>query len=138
MIGLDTNILARYYIEDKSDAEAVHQSAKAQRLIDSGQLLLVSKTVILELEWLMRGYYGFRRDETIAAFRHLQTLKNIVIEDRDALTQALSENEAGLEFADAFHHGSYRQCESVVSFDDKRFARRVKKLALSPPVIVPR
>jgi predicted nucleic-acid-binding protein len=138
MIGLDTNILARYYIEDKSDAEAVHQSVKAQRLIDSGQLLVISKTVILELEWLMRGYYGFKRDETIAAFRHLQTLKNIVIEDRDALTQALSEYEAGLEFADAFHHSSYRQCGSVVSFDDKRFARRVKRLALSPPVIVPR
>ena len=131
MIGLDTNILARYYIEDKSDAEAVHQSITAQRLIDSGQLLVVSKTVILELEWLMR-------DEAIAAFQHLQTLKNIVIEDRDALAQALSEYEAGLEFADAFHHSCYRQCDSVASFDDKRFARRVKKLALSPPVIVPR
>jgi predicted nucleic-acid-binding protein len=137
MIGLDTNILARYYIEDKSDAEAVHQSVTAQRLIDSGQLLVVSKTVILELEWLMRGYYGFKRDETIAAFQHLQTLKNIVIEDRDALLQALSEYGAGLEFADAFHHSCYRQCDSVASFDDKRFARRVKRLALHPPVIVP-
>ena len=30
MIGLDTNVLARYYIADKADAEAQHQHEAAR------------------------------------------------------------------------------------------------------------
>jgi hypothetical protein len=51
--------------------------------------------------------------------------------------QALANTEAGLDFADALHHASYRACTSVASFDDRRFARRAKKLGLSPGVMVP-
>ena len=58
MIGLDTNILARYYIDDDADAEATTQRTAAQPLIDSGASLAVCKTVLLELEWVMRGYYA--------------------------------------------------------------------------------
>jgi predicted nucleic-acid-binding protein len=44
MIGLDTNVLARYYIDDSTDPEAKRQRPLAQRLIDSGQPLSVCKT----------------------------------------------------------------------------------------------
>jgi predicted nucleic-acid-binding protein len=54
MIGLDTNVLARYYIYDGTNAEAKHQRLVAQRLIDSGRPLAICKTVIIELEWVMR------------------------------------------------------------------------------------
>jgi len=52
MIGLDTNVLARYYIDDESDAEATKQHLLAKKLIESGKPLFVSKTVMLELEWV--------------------------------------------------------------------------------------
>lgn len=44
MIGLDTNVLARYYVADESDAEAARQHKAAARLVDSGEPLLVVKT----------------------------------------------------------------------------------------------
>ena len=50
MIGLDTDVLARYYVEDKADAEAQRQRLAARRLIESGKPLMVCKTVILEFE----------------------------------------------------------------------------------------
>ena len=59
MIGLDTSVLARYYIDDEADAEAQRQGLAACRLIESGQPLMVSKSVLLQFEWVMRGYYGF-------------------------------------------------------------------------------
>ena len=37
MIGLDTNVLARYYVEDKADVEAQKQRIAARRLIESGK-----------------------------------------------------------------------------------------------------
>lgn len=65
MIGLDTNVLVRYYVEDKADPEAERQRVAARRLIESGQSLMVCKTVLLEFEWAMRGYYGFSSAEAV-------------------------------------------------------------------------
>jgi predicted nucleic-acid-binding protein len=79
MIGLDTNVLARYYIEDESDEEATHQHQAARRLIESGTPLMVAKTVVLELEWVMRGYYGFSTEQVATALRHLLSLPQVII-----------------------------------------------------------
>ena len=137
MIGLDTNVLARYYVDDKADAEAERQRMAARRLIESGQPLMVCKTVILELEWVMRGYYGFAPAEAVSVFRHLLGLPHITIEDRSTVEQALSHCDAGIDLADALHHASYRACASMASFDDRKFGRRAKKLGLAPKVMVP-
>jgi len=137
MIGLDTNILVRYYVEDKKDAEAEHQRLAARRLIESGRALMVCKTVVLELEWVLRGYYGFAQDDLAAVLRHLLALPHVTIEDRSMVEQALSLFEAGIGLADALHYASYRTCASMATFDDRKFARRAKKMGLAPPVIVP-
>ena len=137
MIGLDTNVLARYYIEDKADAQAMRQRAAARRLIESGKPLMVCKTVLLEFEWVMRGYYGFSSAQALSVLRHLLALAHVNIEDRSTVEHALSHCEAGIELADAMHHASYRACASMASFDDRRFVRRAKKLALTPIVVVP-
>lgn len=136
MIGLDTNVLARYYIDDAADAQAQRQRLAARRLIESGQPLMVAKSVVLELEWVMRGYYGFPLADVIAVFRHLLEQTHITIESRDEVEQALSNCESGIDFADALHHASYRSCTSVASFDDRKFARRAKTLGLAPTVVV--
>jgi predicted nucleic-acid-binding protein len=137
MIGLDTNVMARYYIHDDSDAQALKQQQAARRLFESGKPLMVCKTALLELEWVMRGYYEFSAKQFDAAMQHLLALPQVTVEDRDSVVQALSHREAGLEFADALHHTSYRACESVASFDDKKFARRARRLGLAPHIVVP-
>ena len=136
MIGLDTNVLARYYIDDDADDQALQQRVAARRLIESGQPLLVSKSVILELEWVMRGYYRFVPAEVASVMHHLLGQTHISIEDRSAVERALSSCEAGIDFADALHHASYSACASVATFDDRKFARRAKKLGLMPTVTV--
>lgn len=137
MIGLDTNVLARYYVEDQADAPTARQREAARRLIESGRPLMVCKTVLLELEWVLRGHYGFAQAQTLALLRHLLSLAHVTVEDRATVERALSHCDAGIDFADALHHASYRGCESVASFDDRRFARGAKKLRLTPAVLVP-
>ncbi len=136
MIGLDANVLARYYIDDAADAQAQQQRLAARRLMESGQPLMVSKSVVLELEWVMRGYYGFSPTHVIATLRHLLGQTHVTIESRDQVEQAVSSCEVGIDFADALHHASYRSCTSIASFDDHKFARRAKKLGLAPAVLV--
>lgn len=137
MIGLDTNVLARYYVQDDGDAEALKQHEAARRLLESGRPLMVSKTVLLELEWVMRGYYAFSTAQIAGAMKHLLALPQVTVEDRESIVHALSHCEAGLDLADALHHASYRACDSVASFDDKKFARRVRRMGLAPRVVVP-
>ncbi len=137
--GLDANVLARYYVEPASDdATEQRQHALAAELIDAGRPLAVCKTVLLELEWVLRGFYGYSAAAIAKVFNHLLAQPHIEIEDRQRVAQALSNQAAGLDFADALHHASYAECRYLASFDDRGFARRSAKLNLSPAVVVPR
>lgn len=137
MIGLDTNVLARYYINDEGDAQTNAQRTAAKKLIESGKPLMVCKTVLLELEWVMRGFYGFTVHQITPVFYHLLKLPQVTIEDRPLVEKAIAQHEAGFDFADALHHASYHGCDSMATFDDKKFARRAKRLALIPRVNIP-
>lgn len=138
MIGLDTNILARYYIQDEADNEAEKQHKIARKLIESGQDLMVCKTAILEFEWVMRGYYQFSVTDIADVFQHLLSLEHVSLEDRTSIEQAVSNYEQGFDFADALHHASYKECKSIASFDNKKFAKRSQKMGLMPAVLVPK
>ena len=69
---------------------------------------------------------------------HLLSLPHATVEDRLSVEAALAGHRQGLDFADAMHHASYRTCEAMASFDDRKFARRAKTLGLLPTVVVPR
>jgi len=135
MIGLDTNVLARYFVQS-SDDPSRQQSESARELLESGKRLFVSKSVLLELEWVLRGYYKSAPDEVQAVMNHLLGMPNLDIEDRVALDLASAALAQGFDFADALHHASCRHCTSMVTFDDKRFARRANTTGWNPQVKV--
>ena|SRR5436309_246257 len=137
MQALDTNILARYYYQrDGEGDETKAQRAAARRVIDSGAPLFVAKTVLLELEWVLRGVYEQSRSDICRAFEHLLSLPNVECEDRESVERAVGNTRAGLDFADALHHASSRSCAAFLTFDAKRFAKKARQLALTPPVRV--
>ena len=135
MIGLDTNVLACYYVASP-DTPSQQQSAIARQLIESGKSLFVGKTVVLELEWVLRGYYKSPLADVLTVLRHLLSLPNVQFEDRVAVELAVTALEDGFDFADALHHASCRQCASVATFDDRKFARRAGLRGWKPPVNV--
>ncbi len=133
MIGLDTNVLARYYVAS-TDALTQKQSAAARKLLESGKSLYVGKSVVLELEWVLRGYYKSPVEDVLTVLLHLLALPNVEIEDRVAVELATAALGDGFDFADALHHASARHCTSMATFDDKKFARRAIKQGWKPPV----
>jgi predicted nucleic-acid-binding protein len=135
MIGLDTNVLARYFVA-AADESSQKQSTLARDLLESGKSLFVSKTAALELEWVLRGYYKSPVKDVTSVFQHLLAMPNVDIEDRVAVALATAALEEGFDFADALHHASCRHCTSMVTFDDKKFARRAVKNAWKPAVKV--
>ena len=138
MFALDTNILARYYVDEENPSRATRaQREAARRAMEGGGDLFVAKTVLLELERVLRGVYGLARRDVLRAFENLLALPNVEIEDRAVVESALANLRSGLDFADALHHASSRACAAFLTFDSRRFADRARRLAITPPVRVP-
>jgi predicted nucleic-acid-binding protein len=138
VIAVDTNVLARFYVEEEGDAQSARQRRIALRIMQSRPSLFVPRTVILELEWVMRGLYGFGPGSIANAFEHLLGLANVTVEDRDMIQAAVGNMRDGLDFADALHLAASHRCSGMLTFDARRFARRASRLGLKPRCSVPR
>lgn len=135
MIAVDTNILARFYVDDPADPEAARQRLAAKRVM-SRQAVYVPLTVMLELEWVTRAFYGFDATAFSCMAHHLLGLPNVTVEDWTRVADALDLHEQGVDFADALHLAASRHCVEFATFD-RRFARKAAKLSVSPPVAAP-
>jgi predicted nucleic-acid-binding protein len=134
VIAVDTNVLARFYCDDPDDPEAVRQRPRARRLMLAGASIFVPVTVVLELEWVMRGFYGLPATAFCDSGEHLLGMSHVTVERWEQVKDALDLHRQGLDFADALHWVSSATCDRLVTFDDRRFIRRAKRVARVPPV----
>ncbi|MDH2918340.1 MAG: type II toxin-antitoxin system VapC family toxin [Sideroxydans sp.] len=134
MIALDTNVLARFFINDEEDREAAKQRPAAITAL-SGKVF-VPMLVILEFEWVMRGFYELPRKEIQQVFESLCGLANVQIENRVSVLAALDAYQNGLDFADALHLARADFCSTFLSFD-VRLKKRADAAGLSPSVAAP-
>ncbi|MDI9235198.1 PIN domain-containing protein [Limnohabitans lacus] len=118
MIGLDTNVLVRYIMQD--DAK---QSAKAAALIESldadhqGFVTLVS---VIELYWVLTSCYDLTGSQVKEAFEGLLRAKQIVVERAEQVLRALRVFDAGkADFADCLieRTASNAGCTETMTFD---------------------
>lgn len=131
MRSLDTNVLARFFVDDSDDAQADRQRPAAIAALS--ERAFVSVTVLLELEWVMRGFYEIPRHGAVRALRALAGIEHITIEDRDAVLAAVDAFEGGLDFADALHLIRSARASAFATFD-KKLARCAKGLGLKPTI----
>ncbi len=131
MRSLDTNVLARFFVDDSDDLQAVKQRPAAALALS--ERAFVGVTVLVELEWVMRGFYVLPRVDIARCFRALMGIEHVVVEDRDAVWVALDAFDAGMDFADAMNLARSSRASTFATFD-KGLARRAKRLALSPPM----
>ena len=136
MIAVDTNVLARFYCDDPADPEAGRQRPAARRVVTESSGLFVALTVVLELEWVMRGFYELKPDQVCGVMEHLLGMPHVTVERWELVKDATDMHRAGIDFADALHWAAGRGCESFVSFD-KGLVRASAKLNLGPPVYLP-
>jgi predicted nucleic-acid-binding protein len=118
MIGLDTNVLVRYIMQDDPK-----QSPKATRLIESldsddpGFITVVS---VVELYWILTSCYGLRGHDVKRAFEGLLRAKQIVVDRADQVLRALRVFDDGkADFADCLIEriASSAGCAETLTFD---------------------
>jgi predicted nucleic-acid-binding protein len=130
VISVDTNVLARYLLDD----EPV-QFAQALALLSGGVACSAPLTVFLELVWVLEGK-NLARDDVARGLRMLLGLPNFRAFEPQTLAQALAWYEQGLDFADALHLAQSGDAERFASFD-RRLANRALALGATPAVCDP-
>jgi predicted nucleic-acid-binding protein len=125
MIGLDTNVLARLFVDDDADQARRARRFVAQRCTqhDPG---FVDRVALCELVSVLSSVHGYRRSEIAPVIEKLLASRDIVLEDDGVVRAALRTFMArNVDFADALiaEVNRARGCEATASFD-----RRAAKL----------
>lgn len=135
MKSVDTNVLARFFVDDPDDPEALKQRPAAIRAM-TGRVF-VGVTVLLEFEWVLRGFYELPAHDLMRVLRALAGMANVQLECRDEVLSALEACEKHkLDFADALHLLRSARCTAFVTFD-KALARRAARSTLALAVEAP-
>ncbi len=130
-IALDTNLLVRLLTNDDPQ-----QAGRVAELIDASPACFVPITVVLELEWVLRGAYRLPRQAIISALRGLLQIRQLHLEQEEQVVQALDWYAQGLDFADALHLLRSEGCSALISFD-RAFGGQAGQLGLNPAVREP-
>ena len=123
MQAVDTNVLVRFFTADDPA-----QFARARRVMESGDVF-VSKTVLLETEWVLRRAYDHAPEDILRTFEALSAAAEVRIEDAQAVRQALVWFREGMDFADALHIASRGSSTGFLTFD-KRLAVAARKAGI--------
>lgn len=127
MLVLDTNLLARYLLNDDPA-----QARRVQRLLEISPLVTVTPTILLELVWVLECS-DCDRAEIVAGLRHIAGLPNMRLPDEAALYRAVEWFAQGLDFADALHLALSPAAATLTTFD-KDFVNKARRAGAFPTV----
>ena len=114
-------------------ADRPGQVAGVRKLI-ARNTIFISRTVLLEAEWVLRSRYRKTPAQLLAFFNTLLETDNTVVEDAEAVSHSLNWYGQGADFADALHLAA---CNSAVMHTvDRIFCRAAGAAGIRPDVKV--
>jgi predicted nucleic-acid-binding protein len=129
MIGIDTNVLVRYVVQDDA-----RQAAAANHFIETtlseDEPGWIASVVLCEFVWVLESAYGYARNPIVATLQRLFEVDRFRVESPSHAWRALDEYRVGGDFSDALvalaneHEG----CGYTATFD--RTAARLKQMRL--------
>jgi predicted nucleic-acid-binding protein len=129
MIGLDTNVLLRYVVQDDA-----RQSPIATQLIEAtlsdDEPGWIATVVLCELVWVLEGPYNYARNAIAATLQRLLEIARFRVEEPSIAWRALDAYRNGADFSDAMIAlGNEREgCAYTATFD--RGAAKLKQVRL--------
>ena len=120
MIGLDTNVVVRYLVQDepKQSARASHIIEKA---VKDGELLWICQVTLCEIVWVLERCYSISRNELIRVIEQLLQTQQMRIEKDDVVWQALRdfEHHHNTDFSDCLigRQNALNECNFTYTFD---------------------
>lgn len=120
LIGIDTNVLARYLLND--DTQQAQLAGELLESLDADKMGYISKIVLVELYWLLKQSYKLKKATIISIFNELLSTNTLIIESAEHVQQALQLIDGTVaDLADALIALSSQamDCQYTVTFDVK-------------------
>lgn len=121
MIGLDTNVLARLFVDDDMAQARATRQFVADRCSPRDPAF-VDRVALCELVWVLTSVHGFDRASVAEVIDKLLRTDEIALEDSETVHEALRTfRKRGVEFADILigEVNRARGCEATATFDRK-------------------
>jgi len=119
MIGIDTNVLIRYIVQDDPDqANIASQYIEQNCTVDSPGF--INHIVLCEIVWVLKRAYKYDKVIIVDVLKKILMTAEFSIENSDLVWKAMKEYESGqADFSDYIIGLSNLQnnCEYTVSFD---------------------
>jgi predicted nucleic-acid-binding protein len=131
MIGLDTNVLVRYLVQD-DPAQAKKASALIDRAAAQDSAMFINHVVICELAWVLGRGYGYAKTDLAELIEKMLLGRQFEIEKKDLVWAALTDFKASpADFADCLIGVTnvMAGCESTLTFDRSAASLRAFKQA---------
>ena len=93
MIGLDTNVLVRFLVQD--DKRQGQEAADLIEGLTERDPGFICREVLVELAWVLERAYGMSRREIVTAIEGLLASRELVIEEAGRVGSALSRYAVG-------------------------------------------
>ena len=120
MIGLDTNVLVRYVMQD--DAKQAAQATKLVESFSADDPGFVSIVSIVELGWVLSSSYGLTRAQVAEGLDALLRTKEIIVDRAEHVIKALRVFKSGsADFADCLiaSGSTAAGCSATMTFDQR-------------------
>ena len=111
MAALDTNVVVRFLVED-DPAQLAAAKKLIRRCLNTGETLFVPISVTLELEWVLRANFGFKKQAVAQTFAQLLSAAELTFESEGAVEVALAHYSQGTaDYSDCLHVALAAQAE---------------------------
>jgi predicted nucleic-acid-binding protein len=118
MIGIDTNVLVRYIVQD--DPRQAAQAARLMESLTAEAPGFVSLVCVVELVWVLGSAYEFKRMQIAQALEGLLRVKEIVVDRAELVIGGTRRYKStSADFADCLIQlmGQHAGCERTMTFD---------------------
>jgi len=118
MIGLDTNVLVRYIMQD--DPKQTPVATRLVESLSSEERGFVPVIAVVELAWVLASAYDLDRNQLVEAFESILRTKELSVESAETVWQALRTFKVSTaDFADCLIAASAAAagCEKTMTFD---------------------
>jgi predicted nucleic-acid-binding protein len=117
MIGLDTNVLLRYLLQDDPD-----QAARANQVLDDAAAggLFLTHIVLCEMVWVLEDVYHRDRTEIAEALERILLTGQFTFEEKELVRQAVDDYRTGKGDVSDYligHIGANAACDYTATFD---------------------
>ena len=131
MIGLDTNILVRYFAQD-DETQSPRATKIVEEQISRDEKGFASCIVLVELFWVLQKCYTMKPNQIVIIIDELLHAEDMVVENREEVWRAVQlVKTEGMDFADALLGTIHKQqgCRHTLTFDQDALKNDIFKAA---------